>query len=143
MIEFAVSEDGAKERQGRDISKRKGLLTAGGCGRRGCHPQPTDLIEMKGDRFDLPTLPLTPSTMAQRAFEINELARLVSCHLVSVSRSAAVSLARTCKMLEVPALSSLWELQDSLPVLADVLPATDRVRDPCHVLNSSYHSDGD
>ena len=79
--------------------------------------------------------------MAQRVFEIDELARLVSCHLVSVSRSAVVSFARTCKMLEVPALSSLWELQDSLPVLADVLPATDGVRDPCPILNSSYHFD--
>ena len=79
--------------------------------------------------------------MAQRLFEIDELARLVSCHLVSVSRSAVVSLARTHKMPEVPALSSLWDLHDSLSVLSNVLPATDEVRNPYLILNSPYHFD--
>ena len=65
--------------------------------------------------------------MAQCVFEIDVLARHVSCHLVSVSRNAAVSLARTRKMLEVPArVSSLWNLQDSLSVLSNVLPSKTR-----------------
>lgn len=72
--------------------------------------------------------------MVQRVLEIDELARLVSRHLVSVDRGGAVSLARTCKVLEVPALSSLWELQDSLSVLSSVLPTADEVRGPCPVL---------
>ena len=66
--------------------------------------------------------------MAQCVFEIDVLARHVSCHLVSFSRNAAVSLARTRKMHEVPAFSSLWDLQDSLSVLSNVLPSTDEVR---------------
>ena len=83
--------------------------------------------------------------MAQSIFRVDELARLFSCHPVSFSRSAAVSLAWTCKMLEVLALSPLRDPQDSLSVLSDVLrrpesrlkfrggavlPATDEIRNP-------------
>ena len=77
-----------------------------------------------------------PVNMAQRVFEIDELARLLSYHLISVNCGAVVSFARTCKMLEVPALSSLWEQQDSFSVLIGVLPTTDEVRDPCHTPRS-------
>ena len=45
-------------------------------------------------------------------------------------------------MLEVLALSSSWDLQDSLSALSDVLPATDEVRShPYPILNLSYHFD--
>ena len=74
--------------------------------------------------------------MAQRVLEIDELAGLVSHHLVSVDCGAAVSLARTCKMFEAPTLSSLWEQQDSFSVLIKVLPTKDEVRDSCHILKS-------
>ncbi|KAF9648204.1 hypothetical protein BDM02DRAFT_3129189 [Thelephora ganbajun] len=63
--------------------------------------------------------------MSQRVFEIDELARLVSHHLVSTNRESAVSLACTCRLLEVPVLSSLWELQDSLLTLIGALPMMD------------------
>ena len=64
---------------------------------------------MNGDRLsDLPNLSPPPEHGSAR-FEIDELAGLVSHHLVSVDCGAAISLARTCKMLEVPTLSSMWE----------------------------------
>ena len=60
--------------------------------------------------------------MHHRIFEIDELARLISCHLVSSHRASAVSLACACRSLEEPALSSLWERQDSLTTLIGVSP---------------------
>ena len=70
------------------------------------------------DRFLL----LRRANMPHRIFEIDELARLISCHLVSTHPASAVSLASTCRFLEEPALSSLWELQDSLTALIGVSP---------------------
>lgn len=60
------------------------------------------------------------SNMPHRIFEIEELARLISHHLVSTDCYSAVSLACTCRSLEEPALSSLWELQNSLSTLIRV-----------------------
>ena len=65
-----------------------------------------------------------------RVFEIDELARLVSRNLALTDRKSLVSLACTCRVLEVPALSSLWELQDSLSILIGILPTMDEVRGP-------------
>ena len=49
---------------------------------------------------------VSPPEHGSTRFEIDKLASLVSHHLVLVDCGAAVSLARTCKMLEVPTLSS-------------------------------------
>ena len=71
MLEFAVSEGREKERQGETSQKEKEIADR--------QWERSNLgLKLKGDRFDLSTRPLTPSTMAQRAFEIDELARLVS-----------------------------------------------------------------
>ena len=64
------------------------------------------------DRCNLHTL--SPHPMPQRICEIEELARLISRHLVSANRQSTVSLACTCRFIEAPALSLLWEHQDSL-----------------------------
>jgi len=55
-------------------------------------------------------------------FKIGELARLIASHLILVSQQSAVNLARTCRYLEEPALSTLWETQDGLDTLLKVLP---------------------
>src|SRR5882757_5549156 len=65
------------------------------------------------------------STMPHRIFEIDELTMLISRHLVSIGRKSTVSLACTCRLLETPALSSLWEVQGSLPLLFNVSPRMD------------------
>ena len=57
-----------------------------------------------------------------RIFEIDELVGLISRHLVSTHYPSAVSLACACRFLEEPALSSLWELQNSFTTLIGVLP---------------------
>jgi len=59
---------------------------------------------------------------SNRVFKIGELARLIASQLVLVSRNSAVNLARTCRYLEEPALSTLWETQDRLDILLEVLP---------------------
>jgi len=74
------------------------------------------MIEISG----IPHVPT--SNMSHRIFEIDELVRRVSRTLVSIHRASAVSLACTCRLLEEPALSSLWELQDSLAILIGVSP---------------------
>ena len=63
--------------------------------------------------------------MHHQIFEIDELARHISRHLVSTHRASAVSLACACRSLEEPALSSLWEHQDSLATLIGVSPIVD------------------
>lgn len=60
--------------------------------------------------------------MHHRIFEIDELVRLISRHLVPENHQSAVSFACACRFLEEPALSSLWELQDSLTTLIRVSP---------------------
>jgi len=72
----------------------------------------------------LPTSLFTPN-MHHRVFEIDELVRLISRHLVSTHRTSAVSLACASRSLEESALSSLWELQDSLATLMGVSPIID------------------
>ena len=68
--------------------------------------------------------------MSQRVFEIDELTRLIFHHLVEIDRGSLVSIARTCRMFEEPALSSLWETKDSFSHLVHVLTVADEgVRD--------------
>ena len=62
------------------------------------------------------------SNMHHQIFEIDELARLISRHLVLAHRASAVSLACACRSLEEPALSSLWGFQYSLTTLIGVSP---------------------
>ena len=64
----------------------------------------------------------SPSDMPHQIFEIDELVRFISRHLASAHRPSAVSLACTSRLLEEPALCSLWELQDSLTALIGVSP---------------------
>ena len=57
-----------------------------------------------------------------RIFKISELTRLIASQLVLLSRKSATNLARVCRSLEEPVLSTLWEIQLSLPTLLKVLP---------------------
>jgi len=57
-----------------------------------------------------------------RVLKINELTRHIASQLVLVSRKSAVNLACTCRSLEEPVLSTLWETQRSLITLLRVLP---------------------
>lgn len=55
-----------------------------------------------------------------RVFKIVELARLIASQLVLVSQTTTVNLACTCRHLEEPALSTLWETQYRLDTLLKV-----------------------
>jgi len=57
-------------------------------------------------------------------FKISELTRLIASQLVLISRRSTVNLACTCRALEEPTLSTLWETQRSLFTLLEVLPET-------------------
>ena len=59
---------------------------------------------------------------ANRVFKISELARVIAGQLALVSRKSAVGLACTCRDLEGPVLSTLWEKQCSFENLMKVLP---------------------
>ena len=54
-------------------------------------------------------------------FEISELTRLIASQLIPISPKSAVNLACTCRYLEEPVLSTLWETQGSLNILLEVL----------------------
>ena len=57
-----------------------------------------------------------------RIFKISELTRLIAGHLILIDPEGAVNLACTCRYLEEPVLSTLWEIQYSLGILLGVLP---------------------
>ena len=57
-----------------------------------------------------------------RIFKISELTRLIAGHLILINPKSAVNLACTCRYLEEPVLSTLWETQWSLCTLLGVLP---------------------
>ena len=59
---------------------------------------------------------------AHRVFKIDELARLIASYLVLTSPKSTANLARTCRHLEIPVLSTLWTTQSSLRTLLEVLP---------------------
>jgi len=65
---------------------------------------------------------MIPDNTSLRVFKISELARIIASHLIPISRGSAANLARTCRCLEEPVLSALWEVQVSLPILLKVLP---------------------
>ena len=58
----------------------------------------------------------------QRVLKISELTRLIASQLILISRKSAVSLACACRYLEEPILGTLWETQESLCTLLEVLP---------------------
>jgi len=57
-----------------------------------------------------------------RVFKISELARVIARQLTLIGKKSAVNLACTCRDLEEPVLSTLWETQSSLENLLWVLP---------------------
>jgi len=57
-----------------------------------------------------------------RIFRISELTRLIAGQLTLISPKSTPSLACTCRYLEEPALSSLWQTQPLLDTLLKVLP---------------------
>lgn len=67
--------------------------------------------------------------MPHPIIEIDELLGLVIDELVETSPQTAVRLALTCRSLEEPTLSSLWEQQHSLINLVKVLPNHTWVQD--------------
>ena len=63
---------------------------------------------------------------SHRVFKISELTSAIASCLVPISRGSAANLARTCRFLEEPALSALWENQSQLETLLEVLPEETR-----------------
>ena len=63
--------------------------------------------------------------MAERVFNVDELATRIAAHLVTISKKSAVALALTCRVLEDPALRALWETRDSLGFLFNRVLPTD------------------
>ena len=62
--------------------------------------------------------------MATRVIHVDELATLIATHLVAISPRSTLTLAQSCRALEIPALSTLWEIQHSIKLLIkSVLPA--------------------
>ena len=57
-----------------------------------------------------------------RVFKISELTRAIASQLVPISRKSVANLACACRCLEEPVLSTLWETQESLSILLEVLP---------------------
>ena len=62
------------------------------------------------------------NSASYRVFKIGELTRLIAGQLIPDSQESAVNLACTCRHLKEPALSVLWETQDSLHTLLETLP---------------------
>ena len=89
---------------------------------------------------------MTDDNTPHRVFKISELARLIAGRLTLIGRGSAVSLARTCRCLEEPVLSTLWETQSSLHTLLKVLPKGTRYTErpaPCeYVVRDLDHLSG-
>ena len=58
----------------------------------------------------------------RRVFKIDEISRLIASQLVLTSPKSTTYLARVCRHLEEPVLSTLWATQSSLRALLEVLP---------------------
>jgi len=69
---------------------------------------------------------MTHDNTPHRIFKISELTRLIASQLALISRRSTVNLACTCRALEEPNLSTLWEIQQSLFTLLEVLPRENR-----------------
>ena len=66
---------------------------------------------------------MTHDSTPYRVLKISELTRHIASQLVLIdSQRSAVDLACTCRSLEEPVLSTLWETQSSLFTLLGVLP---------------------
>ena len=65
---------------------------------------------------------MTHDNISHRIFKITELTRFIANQLVPISRKSAANLACACRYLEEPVLSTLWETQQSLNILLEVLP---------------------
>ena len=74
------------------------------------------------DRRGFAPVIMIPDSTPHRIFKISELTRVIASHLVLISPKSAVDLACTCRYIEEPALSTLWETQWSLCILLKVLP---------------------
>jgi len=59
---------------------------------------------------------------AHQIFRISELASLIAGQLTLISPRSTVNLACTCRCLEEPVLSVLWQTQPQLDTLLKVLP---------------------
>jgi len=57
-----------------------------------------------------------------RVFKISELTRAIASQLILVSQRSAVDLACACRYLKEPVLSTLWETQELLTILLEMLP---------------------
>ena len=57
-----------------------------------------------------------------RVFKISELATAIAGQLIYICGESAVNLACTCRYLEEPVLSALWEEQSQVEVLLEGLP---------------------
>ena len=68
-------------------------------------------------------------------FKISELTRLIASQLVLISPGSTVNLACASRYLEEPALSTLWETQQSLCTLLGVLP-----KDTLHWGNFTFNT---
>ena len=90
--------------------------------RSGAHlnPPPPSLLYS----FSLPLSSGFP-VMSARVFRTDELAARIATHLQAISRKSTISLALTCRTLEVPALRSLWEALPCVelkPIIIRLLP---------------------
>ena len=70
-----------------------------------------------------------PPLMPHPIIETDKVVRLVIDELVEISPETTVSFALTCRSLEEPALSALWEQQTLLSDLVGVLPNYTQVGD--------------
>jgi len=59
---------------------------------------------------------------SHRVFKIGELAGAIASQLIPISQKSAVNLACTCRYLEEPVLSALWEEQVLSEALLGILP---------------------
>ena len=69
-----------------------------------------------------PPITMIEGSTANHVFKISELARVIAGQLALISQKSAVGLAYTCRDLEGPVLSTLWEKQCSFENLMKVLP---------------------
>ena len=69
-----------------------------------------------------PRATMIDGSAPHRVFKIGELTRLIARQLIPDGQESAVDLACACRSLEEPVLSTVWETQDSLCTLLEVLP---------------------
>ena len=65
---------------------------------------------------------MVDDSASHRVFKISELTRAIASELIPISEESTVNLACTCRFLEEPVLSALWETQPWVKTLLEVLP---------------------